>query len=135
MPLGDFEKEVLQLLAANRNPESYIAGATVFLRRPDSHRQSQDIDVFHDTLESLNTAAHEDAGLLERNGYQIEWLDTFETIRRAKVSKVDRTTRLDWAYDSAFRFFPVEPDPELGFVLHRHFGTVRGAWPTISSVA
>jgi hypothetical protein len=36
MPLGDFEKNVLRLLAGNRNPESYIAGATVFLRREDS---------------------------------------------------------------------------------------------------
>ena len=53
MPLGDFEKGLLRLLAANRNPESYIAGATVFLRREDSHRQSQDIDVFHDTVTSV----------------------------------------------------------------------------------
>lgn len=118
MPLGDFEKEVLRLLAANRNPESYVAGATVFLRRSDSHRQSQDIDVFHDTLESLNSAALQDVEVLERNGYQIEWTETFETIRRAKVSKSGSTTRLDWAFDSAFRFFPVQPDAELGFVLH-----------------
>jgi hypothetical protein len=26
MPLGDFEKTVLRLLAVNRSPESYIAG-------------------------------------------------------------------------------------------------------------
>jgi len=25
MPLGDFEKTILRLLAINRNPESYIA--------------------------------------------------------------------------------------------------------------
>lgn len=118
MPLGDFEKEVLRLLAANRNPESYVAGATVFLRRPDSHRQSQDIDVFHDTLESLNDAAFRDVEVLEKNGYGVEWIDSFETIRRAKVSRVGTSTRLDWAFDSAFRFFPIQPDPELGFVLH-----------------
>ena len=51
MPLDDFEKAILRLLAVNRNPESYIAGATVFLRREDSLRQSQDIDVFHDTVQ------------------------------------------------------------------------------------
>jgi hypothetical protein len=30
MPLGDFEKSILRLVAVNRNPESYIAWATVF---------------------------------------------------------------------------------------------------------
>lgn len=35
MPLGDFEREVLRLLAANRNPDSFVAGATVRHRSPD----------------------------------------------------------------------------------------------------
>ena len=118
MPLGDFEKRVLRLLAANRNPESYVAGATIFLRREDSPRQSQDIDLFHDTVQSLKLAATQDAATLQSNGYALEWADTHETLRRATVSKDGRSTRMDWAYDSAFRFFPVQPDAELGFVLH-----------------
>ncbi|MDD5141219.1 MAG: hypothetical protein PHY43_13270 [Verrucomicrobiales bacterium] len=118
MPLGDFEKNVLRLLAANRNPESYIAGATVFLRREDSHRQSQDIDVFHDTVQSLKLAAAQDAAVLQANAFSLEWAETQETLRRATVSKDGRSTKVDWAYDSAFRFFPVQPDAELGFVLH-----------------
>jgi hypothetical protein len=118
MPLGDFEKNVLHLLAVNRNPESYIAGATVFLRREDSLRQSQDIDVFHDTVQSLQQAAAQDAAMLQQNGYALEWVDTQETLRRATVSKDGRSTKMDWAFDSAFRFFPVQPDLELGFVLH-----------------
>lgn len=118
MPLGDFEKTVLRLLAANRNPESYIAGATVFLRREDSHRQSQDIDVFHDTVPSLQQAAAQDASLLQVNGYTLEWAETQATLQRATVSKDGRATKLDWAYDSAFRFFPVQSDPEFGYVLH-----------------
>ena len=76
MPLGDFEMNVLRLLAANRNPESYIAGATVFLRREDSHRQSQDIDVFHDTVQSLKRAATQDAAVLQSNGYALAWAET-----------------------------------------------------------
>jgi hypothetical protein len=27
-------------------------------------------------------------------------------------------TRLEWVFDSAFRFFPVEPDAEMGYVLN-----------------
>ena len=118
MPLGDFEKTVLRLLAANRNPGSYVAGATVFLRREDSHRLSQDIDVFHDTVPSLQRAAAQDAAVLQQNGFVLEWADTQETLRRATVSKGGRSTKVDWACDSAFRFFPVQPDAELGYVLH-----------------
>ena len=118
MPLGDFEKYILRLLAANRNPESYVAGATVFLRREDSHRQSQDIDVFHDTEQSLKQAAAQDAAVLREHGFTLEWSETQATLHRATVSQADRSTKLDWACDSAFRFFPVQSDAELGFVLH-----------------
>ena len=118
MPLGDFEKSILRLVAVNRNPESYIAGATVFLRREDSLRQSQDIDVFHDTVQSLQQAVLQDTAVLEQNGYTLEWADRQEMFRRAVVSKGGQSTKLEWAYDSAFRFFPVQPDPEWGFALH-----------------
>jgi hypothetical protein len=118
MPLGDFEKNVLCLLAANRNPEIYVARATVFLRRDDSPRQSQDIDVFHDTVQSLKRAAAQDAALLQQNGYAMEWIETQETLQRATVSKDGGSTKMDWAFDFAFRFFPVQTDAELGFVLH-----------------
>ncbi|HEV2694209.1 MAG TPA: nucleotidyl transferase AbiEii/AbiGii toxin family protein [Verrucomicrobiae bacterium] len=118
MPLGDFEKELLRLLAANRNPESYIAGATVFLRRDDSHRQSQDIDVFHDTVKSLKKAATQDATVLQSHGYALEWVEHQESLQRATISKGGHATKVDWAYDSAFRFFPVQPDVDFGFVLH-----------------
>jgi len=118
MPLGDFEKSILRLLAVNRNPESYIAGATVFLRREDSLRQSQDIDVFHDTVKSLQQAAVADAAVLDQHGYVLEWVDQQEMFRRAVVSKTGQATKLEWAYDSAFRFFPVQADVEIGFVLH-----------------
>lgn len=118
MPLGDFEHAILRLLAANRNPDSYVAGATVFLRREDSLRQSQDIDVFHDTVQSLQQAAAQDAATLQQNGFTLTWAETQEAFRRATISKGERSTKMEWAYDSAFRFFPVLPDDELGFVLH-----------------
>ena len=50
MPLGTFEQEVLRLLAVNRNPDSYVAGATVLNQDPASPRTSKDVDVFHDTM-------------------------------------------------------------------------------------
>jgi hypothetical protein len=118
MPLGEFEKVVLRLLAPNRNPESYVAGATVFLRREDSFRQSQDIDVFHDSTPSMRRAAAQDAEVLQQNGYHMEWAERQEMIQRAVVSKAGHKTKIEWVHDSAFRFFPVQPDADLGFVLH-----------------
>lgn len=118
MPIADFEKAVLRLLAANRNPESFVAGATVLLRDEKSHRWSQDIDLFHDTAESLKSAADADAALLEKHRYQVAWDQVQPTFRRAIIARDGRTTKLEWVFDSAFRFFPVQPDAELGYVLN-----------------
>ena len=118
MPIGDFEKGILRLLAANRNPESFLAGASVLLRDENSHRWSQDIDLFHDTSESLSTAAVADTAVLEKNGFKVIWDHVHPTFRRALVSKNDLMTKLEWVFDSAFRFFPVEPDIEVGYVLN-----------------
>lgn len=41
------------------------------------------------------------------------------TFRRARVNGPgDATVEIDWAADSAYRFFPVERDPLLGWRLH-----------------
>jgi len=51
MPLSRIQIEVLKLLAAHRDPESYVAGATPLnLKGP---RYSGDIDVFHDREERV----------------------------------------------------------------------------------
>jgi hypothetical protein len=56
VPLSKIQTEVLHLLAAHRDPESYIAGATPLNR--DAVRYSSDIDVFHDREERVSSAAH-----------------------------------------------------------------------------
>jgi len=118
MPLRAFEKSILRLLAAHRNPESFVAGATVLLRDEKSHRRSQDIDVFHDTVESLAQSSIHDRKVLEERGYKVALDKADETFHRAIVSQGAETTKVEWVYDSAFRFFPVEADPELGYVLN-----------------
>lgn len=118
MPIAPFEKNILRLLAANRNPESYVAGATVLLRQENSHRRSQDVDLFHDTAESLKIAADSDCAALEAHGYRVSWNLVEPTFRRATVSRDAEATQLEWAFDSAFRFFPVAPDAELGYALN-----------------
>ena len=119
MPLGAFELEVLRLLAANRNPDSYVAGATVLNQDPASPRTSKDVDLFHDTIESLAESADRDFATLKAAGYEaIEAGRRHDTFCRALVSRGERQTKVEWVFDSAFRFFPVEPDPELGWRLN-----------------
>ena len=119
MPLGELEREVLRLLASNRNPDSYVAGATVLNQHPGSPRASKDVDVFHDTMESLAESCECDSGTLRAAGYEVIFTGRpQESFRRALVKRGQRQTKIEWVFDSAFRFFPIEPDAELGWRLN-----------------
>ncbi|HVW08350.1 MAG TPA: hypothetical protein VHC90_07195 [Bryobacteraceae bacterium] len=116
MPLTKVQSDVLRLLAAHRDPESYVAGATPLNR--DTPRFSDDIDVFHDRQDRVELAALEDAAALEGAGYRVQWLRRLPMIYTASVSKVGPATRLEWLVDSDFRFFPTVRDDIFGYVLH-----------------
>jgi len=47
-----------------------------------------------------------------------EW-EQESTSRKARVNRGAEWVEIDWAADSAFRFFPIERDPVLGWRLHR----------------
>ena len=72
MPLSKTQTDVLRLLAAHRDPESYVGGAIPLNRA--GPRFSDDIDVFHDRQERVTQAALVDAEILEGAGYKVEWL-------------------------------------------------------------
>jgi hypothetical protein len=116
VPLSKIQSEVLLLLAGQRNPESYVAGATPLNR--DAPRYSGDIDVFHDREESVAISAFSDATKLAAAGYDVRWLRQFPSIHSARVAKVGESTRLEWVADSDFRFFPTMRDAIFGYVLH-----------------
>lgn len=119
MPLTAFQREVAHLLAANRNPDSHLAGGAVINRADSSLRYSEDLDIFHDVAESVALSAEADEKVLLEAGYSVEWAMRGETHFKAEVAHGDNRIRLDWTYDSAFRFFPVEPDPVFGYCLHQ----------------
>jgi hypothetical protein len=56
---ASIQTEILHLLSASRDPESYVAGASLLNR--DAPRVSDDIDVFHDREERVAEAALTDA--------------------------------------------------------------------------
>lgn len=116
MPLSSVQSRILRLLAAHRNPESYVAGASPLTR--DGPRLSHDIDLFHDREAAMQRAVGDDAALLERSGFGIEWTRRYPTICTAIIRAGEEGTLLEWVVDSAFRFFPAIPDELFGYVLH-----------------
>ena len=118
MPLTPFQTGIFKVISANRNPDSYIAGGIVLNRDDQSERYSDDIDVFHDTSEAVAVGADADTEALRKVGYSVTFLRREATFQQAAISLAGETIRLDWAADSAFRFFPIVRDDVLGFRLH-----------------
>jgi hypothetical protein len=116
VPLSNLQRDILRTLAAHRSPESYVAGSA-YLTRTGS-RFSDDIDVFHDREERVALTAEQDFGTLQAAGFQVRWQRREVAFFQAIVSKAAESTRLEWVQDSDFRFYPTQPDPEFGYVLH-----------------
>ena len=118
MPIGAFEREVLRVIAGNRNPDSYLGGGTVLHQAATSARASRDLDVFHDTTESLAKSVEIDVAALRKAGFAIQLSKPQPPFQRALIDRGEQHTKIEWVFDSAFRFFPVEPDAELGWRLN-----------------
>lgn len=118
MPLTDLQRALLKTIAVNRSPDSYLAGATIQHRGDDSPRFSQDLDFFHDLESKVAECAEKDAATLIEAGYELEWLLRTPAFHRAVISGDTEKVRIEWAQDSAFRFFPLQEDPLCGFRLH-----------------
>lgn len=114
-----FQRGILRLLAPSRKErESYVAGGValnVLLRAP---RRSQDIDLFHDTREAVAATVAADRRQLAAEGYDVVMLREAPTFAEAEVRRGPESTLIQWAQDSAFRFFPLSEDAELGLALH-----------------
>lgn len=122
MPLTPFQSTVLTVLAANRSEESHFAGGVVLNAAPDSARFSHDFNIFHDAAEEVARASEADVASLRAAGYTVapvvgDWGQP-GTFRKAHISLGPDSVEIDWAADSAFRFFPIERDPLLGWRLH-----------------
>ena len=116
MPLSNLQRDILRSLAAQRTPDSYVAGSTPLNR--EGPRYSGDIDIFHDCEERVAAAAAADAEVLAACGFIIEWVRQQPGICTASVSRGDESTRLEWVRDSDFRFFPAIRDELFGYMLH-----------------
>jgi Nucleotidyl transferase AbiEii toxin, Type IV TA system len=116
VPLTSLQSQVLRLLAAQRSPDSYIAGGIAINR--DGPRFSHDIDIFQDSVERLQTAVDADAASLRAAGFAVTWSNIRTGKHDAQVSRAGETILLEWVADSDFRFFPAQADEQFGYVLH-----------------
>jgi len=118
MPISDIQNQVLKLIATNRSPQSYLAGATVIHRKVDTPRFSQDLDFFHDIENSVAQCAEKDAATLQNSGYNFSWIMRTPSFYRAVVVVDDKPLKIEWAQDSVYRFFPIQKDELCGYRLH-----------------
>jgi hypothetical protein len=125
MPLTPFQKDVLAVLAANRSEESHFAGGVLLHASDDSPRFSRDFDIFHALAAEVVRASERDVASLRAAGFDVDTISRAgewqreTTFRRAIVRGADgAVVEIDWAADSAFRFFPIERDALLGWRLH-----------------
>jgi hypothetical protein len=116
VPISKFQSDVLRALAAQRSPDSYIAGGVAINR--EGPRFSGDIDIFHDSEDRLESAVKADGAALTAAGYAVTWGRVRTGKREATVAGQGEAMQLEWVTDAAFRFFPTQPDELFGYVLH-----------------
>jgi hypothetical protein len=106
----------LRTLAAQRSPDSCIAGGVAINRH--GPRYSEYTDIFDDSEARLESAAEADIAALTAAGYHVTRRRERIGKREAVVARHGEAMPLEWVTDSAFRFFPTRPDELLGYVLH-----------------
>lgn len=118
MPLTELQRAVLRLLAQNRSPDSYLAGAAALHFAPNSRRFSNDLDFFHDSETRVASAFAADAGALRHAGFELDVELSQPGHIRAVVSQGSDSTRIDWAQDTSWRFMPPVRIEGGGYLLH-----------------
>jgi hypothetical protein len=120
MALTAFQRDICRLLADNRlrSGESYVAGGAALNELLRAPRLSRDIDLFHDTEQALAASWAADRDRLEVEGYTLSVVRERPTFVEAEVRRGGDSVVVQWAQDSAYRFFPLVQHEELGLALH-----------------
>ncbi|MBM3549969.1 MAG: hypothetical protein FJX54_23775 [Alphaproteobacteria bacterium] len=116
MALTKIQSKVLEVIAANRDDASYFAGGAVMNAK--GPRQSDDLDIFHDTDELVHERAKKDIAALQAAGIAVALdLEVFGTVE-ATASWYGEKTIIQWMSETARRFFPIVDDPVFGKRMH-----------------
>jgi hypothetical protein len=115
--LTPIQKRVVATLAGLREEGNYLAGGAVLnARRP---RISEDLDIFLDR-ENAVAAARRDMEALRNAGLRVqEEIFSFSFVEAVvRAAESGEATQIQWMQESAYRFFPLQPDAEFGLRLH-----------------
>lgn len=108
MGFTPFQAEILRLLSSVRDEGgAYLAGSGALGLSVGAPRVSKDLDLFHDVREAVLASYAADVRLLREHGMTVVEERAIEGFARAVVARGADATRLEWAHDSAFRFFPL----------------------------
>jgi hypothetical protein len=119
MALTEFQRGILRVLApARAQHESFVAGGVALNALLGGGRRSRDLDLFHDTTEALVKTVAADRVLLESAGYTVRFERESPSFAEAVLERAGEATLIQWVRDSAFRFFPLQTDEQLGLTLH-----------------
>lgn len=120
MGLSVFQRDICRLLADDRvrRGESYLAGGATLNELLHAPRRSRDLDIFPDTDEAVAASWQADRLLLERAGYEVQAFRDRPGFVEAHVGRGGDAVLLQWARDSAYRFFPLLQHDDFGLVLH-----------------
>lgn len=120
MALTEFQRRICRIIADNRIRlgDSYVAGGVALNTLTGAGRISRDIDLFHDTREALEASWDADRKSLMERGFRVEATRERPGFVEARVSDGKSHVIMQWAQDSAYRFFPLLQHEELGLTLH-----------------
>ena len=120
MALTPFQRDVCRLLADGRRRagDSYGAGGAALNAALRTPRLSGDVDFFHDTADAVARAWDRDRAALEAAGFAVSTLRERPGYVDAEIARAADRLVMEWAQDSAFRFFPLVEDDDLGLALH-----------------
>lgn len=120
MAVTPFQRTLCRLLAADRRArgESYIAGGVALGAALDTRRLSRDLDVFHDTTHAVAASWDHDRRVMEASGFHVVPERERPGFVQATVSLGQESLLVEWVHDSAYRFFPLVEDDDLGLTMH-----------------
>lgn len=120
MALTEYQRTICRLIARHRiaSGESYVAGAVALNTLTGAPRISRDIDLFHDTTQAVAASWDADCALLQSEDYEVHIQREREGFVEAEIRKDHESVIMQWAADSAFRFFPLVTHEDFGLTLH-----------------
>jgi hypothetical protein len=120
MAVTPLQRKVCRLIAERlkASGERYVAGGVALNLAAGGMRLSRDIDLFHDTTKALNESWKSDVEIFEKNGLGVSVLREAEGFKEAMIKGQGEELLIQWSRDSAFRFFPLVENEELGLTLY-----------------